>query len=125
MCEKTKDDVLARMALVPRTLEARGLDATPLIQTKLKRVNTPDALRAVEILDIILRDEVGHVAIGNHWYRWLCERAGLDPEATYPALVTRYDAPRIRPPFNLEARSRAGFSAEELRQLQAAHDDKN
>ena len=107
MCEKTKDDVLGRMALVPR----------PLIQAKLKRVNTPDALGAVEILDIILRDEVGHVAIGNHWYRWLCERAGIDPEATYPALVARYDAPRHKPPFNLEARSRAGFSPEELRAL--------
>ena len=122
MCEKTKDDVLARMALVPRTLEARGLDATPLIQAKLKRVNTPDALRAVEILDVILRDEVGHVAIGNHWYRWLCDRAGIDAEATYPALVARYDAPRHKPPFNLEARGRAGFSAEELRQLSAAQD---
>ena len=122
MCEKTKDDVLARMALVPRTLDARGLDATPLIQGKLKRVNTPDALRAVEILDIILRDEVGHVAIGNHWYRWLCEREGIDPEATYPALVARYEAPRLKPPFNLEARGRAGFSSEELRQLSSAQD---
>jgi uncharacterized ferritin-like protein (DUF455 family) len=76
----------------------------------------------VEILDIILRDEVGHVAIGNHWYRWLCERAGLDAEANYPALVVRYDAPRIRPPFNLEARERAGFTAEELRMLAAGSD---
>ncbi len=123
MCEKTKDDVLARMALVPRTLEARGLDATPLIQAKLKRVNTPDALRAVEILDIILRDEVGHVAIGNRWYRWLCEREGRDPEATYPELVARYEAPRLKPPFNLEARGRAGFSAEELRALSAGSKD--
>src|SRR5687767_1688018 len=86
MCEKTKGDVLARMALVPRTLEARGLDATPLIQAKLRRVNTPDALRACEILDVILRDEVGHVAIGNRWYRWLCERAGVDPIAHYRVL---------------------------------------
>jgi uncharacterized ferritin-like protein (DUF455 family) len=125
MCEKTKDDVLARMALVPRTLEARGLDATPLIQAKLKRVNTPDALRAVEILDIILRDEVGHVAIGNHWYRWLCDGAGIDAEATYPALVARYDAPRHKPPFNFEARGRAGFSAEELRQLAATQNSRD
>ena len=117
MCEKTKDDIVARMALVPRTLEARGLDATPLIQAKLRRVNTPDAIEATGILDIILRDEVGHVAIGNHWYRWLCERAGIDAEATYPELVERYKAPRLRPPFNLEARKRAGFSAAELRQL--------
>ena len=59
------------MALVPRTLEARGLDAAPPMQAKLGRAGD---LRAVEILDVILRDEVGHVAIGNHWYRWLCAR---------------------------------------------------
>ena len=120
MCERTREDVLARMALVPRTLEARGLDATPLIQAKLRRVDTPDAHAAVGILDIILRDEVGHVAIGNHWYRWLCERSGQDPEALYPQLVKRYEAPRLKPPFNLEARLRAGFSAEELRALDGA-----
>jgi uncharacterized ferritin-like protein (DUF455 family) len=114
MCEKTAGDIVARMALVPRTLEARGLDATPQIQQKLRQVGTPAALRAVDILDIILRDEVGHVAIGNHWYRWLCEREGLDPIAHYPVLVERYAAPRLHPPFNEEARLRAGFSAEEL-----------
>ena len=119
MCERTKDDVLARMALVPRTLEARGLDATPLIQAKLRRVDTPDAHEAVAILDIILRDEVGHVAIGNHWYRWLCERVGKNPEALYPQLVAHYEAPRLKPPFNLEARARAGFSDDELRALGA------
>ena len=117
MCEKTKDDVVARMALVPRTLEARGLDATPLIQAKLRRVNTPDALRAVEILDIILRDEIGHVAIGNRWYAWLCAREGLDPLAHYRLLYRRHEAPRMRPPFNLEARAKAGFSEAELQAL--------
>jgi uncharacterized ferritin-like protein (DUF455 family) len=118
MCEKTKHDVLARMALVPRTLEARGLDATPLIQARLRRVNTPDALRAVDILDVILRDEVGHVAIGNRWYRWLCDGAGLDPIAHYRMLYRRHEAPRLKAPFNLEARARAGFTDEELRDLQ-------
>ena len=117
MCEKTKDDVVARMALVPRTLEARGLDATPLIQAKLQRVATPDAAAVVAILDIILRDEVGHVAIGNRWYRWLCARDGLDPIALYRVLYRRYEAPRMRSPFNLEARARAGFTAEELDEL--------
>src|SRR6478752_7567266 len=92
MCEKTADDVVARMALVPRTLEARGLDATPLIQDKLRRVGTPAAQRAVEILDVILTDEVGHVAIGNYWYRWLCAREGLDPVTHYEVLARRYDA---------------------------------
>ena len=114
MCEKTKHDIVARMALVPRTLEARGLDATPIIQEKLRRVGSPGALRAVGILDIILADEIGHVAIGNHWYRWLCEREGLDPVAHYGVLVERYDAPRLYPPFNEAARKRAGFSDEEL-----------
>ena len=118
MCEKTGHDILARKALVPRTLEARGLDATPQIQAKLRQVGTPDALAAVEILDVILRDEVGHVAIGNHWYRWLCERAGLDPEAHYGVLVRQYEAPRLKPPFNEAARRRAGFTDNELRWLQ-------
>ena len=114
MCERTSEDVLARMALVPRTLEARGLDATPLIQDKLRKVATPAATRAVEILDTILRDEVGHVAIGNHWYRWLCAQRGLDPVTLYAELVQRYDAPKHKPPFNNEARLRAGFTEVEL-----------
>ena len=117
MCEKTKHDVVARMALVPRTLEARGLDATPLIQAKLRRVDTPDALQAVQILDIILRDEIGHVAIGNHWYRWLCDLQGLDPFVHYRMLYRKHDAPRLRAPFNLEARALAGFTDEELNEL--------
>ena len=117
MCEKTADDIVARMALVPRTLEARGLDATPLIQDKLRQVGTPDALQAVAILDIVLRDEIGHVAVGNHWYRWLCARDGLAPIAHYRVLADRYAAPRLRPPFNQAARRRAGFTDEELAAL--------
>jgi uncharacterized ferritin-like protein (DUF455 family) len=116
MCIETADDVVARMALVPRTLEARGLDATPLIQGKLRQVGDHEA---VAILDILLRDEVGHVAVGNHWYHWLCRERGLDPLAHYRLLVRRHRAPRLRPPFNLEARVRAGFSAAELDELQA------
>lgn len=118
MCEKTAHDIVARMALVPRTLEARGLDATPLIQHKLRSVGTPDALAAVQILDIILREEVGHVAIGNHWYGWLCERQGLDPVAHYAVLVERHEAPRPKPPLNEAARRAAGFSEAEMLWLQ-------
>ena len=117
MCEKTQHDIVARMALVPRTMEARGLDATPLIQRKLRQVGTPDALAAVGILDTILREEVGHVAIGNHWYRWLCEREGLHPESHYTTLVQRYEAPRLKPPFNETARRQAGFTEAELQWL--------
>lgn len=120
MCAKTAHDIVARMALVPRTLEARGLDATPLIQRKLRQVGTPDALAAVAILDTILRDEVGHVAIGNHWYRWLCARDGLDPIDHYADLVRRYEAPRLKPPFNEAARRQAGFTDSELALLQGA-----
>ena len=116
MVEKTRHDIVARMALVPRTLEARGLDATPPMQARLAKAGDT---RAVEILDVILRDEVGHVAIGNRWYRWLCARDGLDPLAHDAVLVRRFEAPRPRPPFNLDARRRAGFSAEELALLAA------
>ncbi|MBA3597414.1 MAG: ferritin-like domain-containing protein [Methylibium sp.] len=114
MTAKTAHDPLARMALVPRTLEARGLDATPPLQKKFAQAG--DA-RAVEILGVILRDEIGHVAIGNRWYRFLCERDGLDPVALYPQLAERYEAPKPRPPFNLTAREAAGFTAQELAQL--------
>ncbi|WP_284334707.1 ferritin-like domain-containing protein [Comamonas sp. NoAH] len=118
MCEKTAADATARMALVPRTLEARGLDATPQIQAKLRQVGTPDALAATDILDIILREEVGHVAIGNHWYRFLCQRNSLDPHSHYTALVRHYEAPRPRPPFNTQARQAAGFTEEEIAWLE-------
>ncbi len=119
MCVKTQGDITARMALVPRTLEARGLDATPLIQARLRQVNTPAALRAVDILDTILRDEVGHVAIGNHWFGWLCERQGLDPVPHFRHLCRLHVAPRLKRPFNLDARRQAGFSELELSYLQA------
>jgi uncharacterized ferritin-like protein (DUF455 family) len=80
MVEKTRGDMLARMALVPRTLEARGLDAIPPLRAKLAQAGD---LAAAEILDIILRDEVGHVEIGNRWYLGLCAERGLEPRATY------------------------------------------
>lgn len=117
MTERTAGDVTARMALVPRTLEARGLDATPPMQARLQKAGD---LRAVEILELILRDEVGHVAIGNHWYRWLCEREGLDPVAHYARLALQHGAPVLRGPFNTEARLRAGFTPAELQALDAA-----
>jgi uncharacterized ferritin-like protein (DUF455 family) len=115
MAERTRGDVLARVALVPRTLEARGLDASPAVKTKLVSIGD---LRAGEILDIILRDEIGHVAIGNRWYGWLCAQRGLDPVATYRDLALRYEAPRLKAPFNLTARRAAGFSEAELIDLQ-------
>ena len=117
MTEKTAGNITARMALVPRTLEARGLDATPLMQAKLRKVGSPDAMKTVKILDIILRDEVGHVAVGNHWYRWLCMRDGLEPVAHFKQLIKQYEAPRMRPPFNEVARRKAGFTDAEIQAL--------
>ena len=114
MTQRTAHDVLARMALVPRTLEARGLDATPPLQAKLRRAGD---LRAAQILEVILRDEIGHVAIGNHWYRWLCEREGVDPLERYAELARAHAAPRPRPPLNLPARRAAGFTPAELEAL--------
>ncbi|VVE87842.1 hypothetical protein PBR20603_01782 [Pandoraea bronchicola] len=117
MARRTSGDWLARLALVPRTLEARGLDASPPIKAKL--ASAGDAAGAA-ILDIILRDEIGHVAIGNRWYRWGCERAGCDPIETYARLAVQYSAPRLRGPFNLAARRAAGFDDDELAALQAS-----
>ncbi|MDQ2187063.1 ferritin-like domain-containing protein [Alcaligenaceae bacterium A4P071] len=119
MAERTQDDVLARMALVPRTLEARGLDASPAIRDKLIRVGDE---AGAAILDIILRDEIGHVAIGNRWYRYACAQQGLAPLAAYPVLAAKYDAPRLRGPFNLAARRQAGFDEDELAALDAPRD---
>ncbi len=114
MAERTRHDVLARIALVPRTLEARGLDAAPPLRDKLAAAG--DA-RAAEILDMILRDEVGHVAIGNRWFRWLCRERGLDPEVTYRRLAAEHRAPKLRGPFNVAARRSAGFSDAEIAAL--------
>jgi len=114
MVERTQDDVLARMALVPRTMEARGLDASPPLRNKLAQAGD---IAAAEIIDIILRDEIGHVAVGNTWYNWLCEQRQLQPIATFESLCQQYNAPKLRPPFNMDARRQAGFSEEELNLL--------
>jgi uncharacterized ferritin-like protein (DUF455 family) len=115
MAQKTAADPLARMALVPRLLEARGLDASPPIRAKLAAAG--DA-RAVEILDVIMRDEVGHVEIGNRWYRHLCQQQGREPVATFWALLEQYGSPAPKGPFNLDARRAAGFTPAELDALE-------
>ena len=114
MCERTRGEVLARMALVPRTLEARGLDASPPIRARLQQAGDHTS---AAILDVILRDEIGHVLIGNHWFRHLCDQSGLDPHETYTRLAGQYHAPKLRGPFNFEARRDAGFDEAELAAL--------
>ena len=115
MAERTQEEVLARLALVPRTLEARGLDASPAVRHKLASGGDP---KGAGIIDIILRDEIGHVAIGNYWYRWLCAARGLEPVQTYADLAIQYRAPTLKGPFNIEARLAAGFEPEEIAALQ-------
>lgn len=114
MAEKTAHDPLARMALVPRLLEARGLDATPPIQRRLAE-NGDEASACA--LDIILRDEIGHVGLGDRWFRTFCEQRGSDAETTYRELLHTYKAPRPATPMNEKARLQAGFSAAELAAL--------
>lgn len=111
MCERTADDVLHRMALVPRVLEARGLDVTPGIIEKL--IQAGDG-HAAGILGIILRDEVGHVETGNRWFRYCCEQRGLDAEQVFASLLQEYYPRGLFGPFNLAAREQAGFSRQEM-----------
>lgn len=114
MAQKTAHDPLVRMALVPRVLEARGLDVTPGMVERLRQVGD---LRAASILEIILHDEIGHVAIGSHWFRYLCRIRGLNSETTFCHLVNRYFKGKTRGPLHYQARLRAGFSEAELRML--------
>jgi uncharacterized ferritin-like protein (DUF455 family) len=114
IAERTRGDIVARIGLVPRTMEARGLDASPGVKNKLISAGDHAAGR---IMDIILEEEIGHVAAGNRWYRYVCEKKGLDPVSTYRQLIQQYDAPKLKSPYNLEARRLAGFDEEELNYL--------
>lgn len=111
MAERTAHDVLHRMALVPRVLEARALDATPPMQARLRAVGDE---RAAALLQTILDEEIGHVAIGDNWFRWLCAQRGLAPRQTFVALLRDYRAPRQSGWINREARLKAGFDPQEL-----------
>lgn len=114
MARKTEHDVVARMALVPRVLEARGLDVTPAMIAGLKQHGDPDAAAC---LALILEEEVRHVWLGTYWYRQACTLQGLDPEAHFFDLLKTYHMSRSRGPMNLLARQQAGFSALELDRL--------
>ena len=111
MARRTAHDPLVRMALVPRVLEARGLDVTPGMIERLTAVGDTETAACLEV---ILREEVGHVAAGTRWFRFLCEERGLDPLPTYFRLLETHMTGEVRGPFNLEARRIAGFTPEEL-----------
>lgn len=116
MAEKTSHDILLRMALVPKLLEARGLDATPGIMQKLKNVNDT---RGINILTIIENDEIGHVAIGNKWFNYLCQQQNLNPFETFKKYIEQYARSFIKKPLSKEKRLIAGFTVQELEFLEA------
>ena len=116
MAEKTAGHDTARMALVPRVLEARGLDVTPGMIERLRHLGDT---RTVAILEVILREEVAHVAAGTRWYRYCCERDGVDPIDSFFTLLRDYMGVNLRGPFNRPARLEAGFVEEELDRLAA------
>lgn len=120
MCEKTAHDGLARMALVPRVLEARGLDVTPGMIVKLRALGDE---KTAAILEIILDEEVGHVAAGSRWYHWHCAQRGIEPRQRFRELLAEYAGGYLHGPFNLQARLLAGFDAEEIEALQRASEE--
>jgi uncharacterized ferritin-like protein (DUF455 family) len=119
MAEKTAESCLQRMALVPRVLEARGLDVTPGMRQRL--ASAGDRETAL-ILDLILEEEVRHVEIGTRWFRYCCEAAGVEPEPTFIDLLHRHYGTPLRGPFNLAARFQAGFTEREMALLQSGPD---
>lgn len=114
MALKTEENLLVRMALVPRTMEARGLDAVPNMQVKLQNMRDKPGIR---VLDIIHQDEIKHVACGDRWFKYCCAKQNANPEETYFRLLEEYDAPRIRGAYNRPDRRKAGFSDAELDRL--------
>jgi uncharacterized ferritin-like protein (DUF455 family) len=115
MAVRTAHSCMARMALVPRVLEARGLDVTPGMIVRLRECGDHDT---AAILEIILREEVAHVAAGSRWFAWCCAREGVEPWPTFARLVREHASALLRPPYNREARLRAGFSEDELAMLE-------
>jgi len=116
MAEKTADSCLVRMALVPRVLEARGLDVTPGMIERLEAVGDHETVAA---LRLILQEEERHVAIGTRWFHYCCAAQGVEPEPTFLSLLSHRYSGTVRGPFNVGARYRAGFTESEMRALQA------
>ncbi|HEX4857858.1 MAG TPA: ferritin-like domain-containing protein [Usitatibacteraceae bacterium] len=114
MAARTADDVLARLALVARVAEARGLDVSPELRDRFAAAGDT---AAATILQTILDDEIGHVGIGSRWFHRLCETRGLDPREVHRTFARARGAPPRRGPFNFEARRKAGFSEDEIADL--------
>jgi len=115
MAVRTAHDVLVRMALVPRVMEARGLDVTPGMIDKFLSIGDSDS---AEVLQIIMDEEVGHVEIGSRWFHYLCDQRQLPREQTYLMLMQQYAKGKVKPPLHRQARLAAGFSEQELQYLE-------
>lgn len=120
MARRTADDVLMRMALVPRLLEARGLDVTPGMISRLQSIGDT---QTVACLQIIYEEELGHVEIGTRWFNYACDQRGLDAQQTYVNIIKTNVSERIRKPINIEARRKAGFTELELDFLEQTSSD--
>lgn len=107
--EETAHDLLARLAVVPLVLEARGLDVTPVMIAKLQKVEDWESAAA---LQVIYDEEIGHVGFGKRWFDHLCARRGLDVGETWQTLVRRHFRGQLKPPFNEAAREAAGLPAD-------------
>lgn len=114
MAVQTQHDIIARMALVPRVLEARGLDVTP---TMIKKLIHAGDQQAADILDVIYHDEIAHVEVGSRWFKYHCQLQNLPAEKTFERLVEHYLHGTLRGPFNYNARIQAGFSDNEIKRL--------
>ena len=112
---ETAHDPLVRMAIVPRVMEARGLDVTPAIIQRFRQIGDE---KAAAILEIILHDEIGHVEIGSRWFNWICEQRGLVRETTFEHLLVTYVRDSIAGPLDVETRIKAGFNHKELALLE-------
>jgi uncharacterized ferritin-like protein (DUF455 family) len=115
MARETAHDVLVRMALVPRVLEARGLDVTPAMIVRLHQAGDDES---AAVLETILRDEIGHVQAGTRWFLYVCRQRALDPLEAFRSLLAEYAPGRIRTPFNIAARHQAGFGSDEMALLE-------
>jgi uncharacterized ferritin-like protein (DUF455 family) len=116
IAEQTKHDILLRLAVVPRIMEARGLDVTPDLIGRFRQINDDEM---VSILELILEDEIGHVQFGTKWYHYLCEKMNIEPEIKFKKIIEEFLPSAKTKKINKNARLKAGFSQTEIDYIDA------